>query len=91
MTPVLPDELAHAELVRAMPLLIKEWLSKADVDDKEERDGSSINEGVDLKDEDNSGSRFDDDSEYDDYDWDKESEKDFTACAAEDCGYCGHC
>lgn len=24
-------------------------------------------------------------------DWDEGSEKDFTACSAEDCGYCGHC
>ena len=24
-------------------------------------------------------------------DWDEDSEKDFTACSAEDCGYCGHC
>jgi hypothetical protein len=24
-------------------------------------------------------------------DRDDESEKDFTACSAEDCGYCGHC
>jgi hypothetical protein len=23
--------------------------------------------------------------------WDEGSEKDFTACSAEDCGYCGHC
>jgi hypothetical protein len=25
------------------------------------------------------------------FDWDEGSEKDFTACSAEDCGYCGHC
>ena len=25
------------------------------------------------------------------FDWDEASEKDFTACSAEDCGYCGHC
>lgn len=34
-------------------------------------------------------------SEMDDenatFDWDEGSEKDFTACSAEDCGYCGHC
>ena len=24
-------------------------------------------------------------------DWEEGSEKDFTACSAEDCGYCGHC
>ncbi len=28
--------------------------------------------------------------EYDDYDRDDESEKDFTACSIE-CGYCGKC
>ena len=27
----------------------------------------------------------------DSIDWDEGSEKDFTACSAEDCGYCGHC
>jgi len=33
------------------------------------------------------------DGNYDDYyrEWDEESEKDFTACSADDCGYCGHC
>ena len=31
-------------------------------------------------------------SEPEDYfDWDEGSDKDFTACSAEDCGYCGHC
>ena len=25
------------------------------------------------------------------YDWDEGSDKDFTACSADDCGYCGHC
>jgi hypothetical protein len=34
-------------------------------------------------------------SELDDentaFDWDEGSEKDFTACSAEACGYCGHC
>ena len=31
-------------------------------------------------------------SEPEDFiDWDEGSEKDFTACSAEDCGYCGHC
>jgi hypothetical protein len=25
------------------------------------------------------------------FDWDEGSDKDFTACSAEDCGYCGHC
>lgn len=25
------------------------------------------------------------------FDWDEEPEKDFTACSAEDCGYCGRC
>lgn len=32
---------------------------------------------------------FEDDHEY--YDREDESDKDFTACSAEDCGYCGHC
>lgn len=33
-----------------------------------------------------------DESEPEDFlDWDEGSEKDFTACSAEECGYCGHC
>ena len=31
------------------------------------------------------------DDENTPFDWDEGSEKDFTACSAEDCGYCGHC
>jgi hypothetical protein len=27
----------------------------------------------------------------DDLEWDEGSEKDFTACSADECGYCGHC
>jgi hypothetical protein len=37
------------------------------------------------------GEDFDDDHRYDYYKSDDESEKDFTACSADDCGYCGHC
>ncbi|KAL9125847.1 MAG: hypothetical protein Q9217_005012 [Psora testacea] len=38
-------------------------------------------------------SRNTSDSEYEDasIDWDELYKKDFTACSAEDCGYCGHC
>ena len=31
------------------------------------------------------------DDENDSFDWDEGSDKDFTACTAEDCGYCGQC
>ncbi|KAK0613522.1 hypothetical protein B0T14DRAFT_436537 [Immersiella caudata] len=35
---------------------------------------------------------YDSDSDRDDrLSWDEGSEKDFTACSADDCGYCGHC
>lgn len=38
---------------------------------------------------------LDDDREYDDdgdaFGWDERSEPDFTACSADDCGYCGRC
>jgi hypothetical protein len=37
----------------------------------------------------------DQDQDFDDnedgYDWDERSEPDFTACSADDCGYCGRC
>jgi hypothetical protein len=32
-----------------------------------------------------------DDDGRDSFEWDEGSEKDFTACSAEYCGYCGHC
>jgi hypothetical protein len=35
--------------------------------------------------------RSESDDENATFDWDEGSEKDFTACSAEDCGYCGHC
>jgi hypothetical protein len=47
--------------------------------------------GLALDGEDNDGSRLDDATYDDEYDWDKESDKDFTACSADSCGYCGHC
>jgi hypothetical protein len=38
------------------------------------------------------GEDFYNDHRYDDFSRsDDESEKDFTACSADDCGYCGHC
>jgi hypothetical protein len=38
------------------------------------------------------GEDFYDDYRYDDFSKsDDGSEKDFTACSADDCGYCGHC
>lgn len=33
----------------------------------------------------------DDEDEVDAFDWDERSEPDFTACSADDCGYCGRC
>lgn len=50
----------------------------------------SINGGVALDDKIDNDSRFDEGLD-DEYDWDKESEKDFTACSPDSCGYCGHC
>lgn len=41
-----------------------------------------------ILDDDEHLSEQDEDHEQD---WHSESEKDFTACSAEDCGYCGHC
>jgi hypothetical protein len=42
--------------------------------------------------DDDYGEDFDDDNRYDDFSRsDDESEKDFTACSADECGYCGHC
>jgi hypothetical protein len=35
--------------------------------------------------------RSDKEDDDDDLNWDEGSEKDFTACSLEDCGYCGHC
>ncbi|KAE9979740.1 hypothetical protein EG327_006903 [Venturia inaequalis] len=58
--------------------------------DKEAKFGSDDG-GVDLGDESNGEFGLDDGPDDDLRGWDSESEKDFTACSAEDCGYCGHC
>ncbi|TLD32093.1 hypothetical protein E2P81_ATG07583 [Venturia nashicola] len=90
VTPVLPDDLAAWWAGQG-----KAFVGRDSEDDKEAGVGSDG--GVaDLNEQSNGNLGLDDlglddGSDHEFHDWDSESEKDFTACSAEDCGYCGHC
>lgn len=85
VTPVLPDDLAARWAGQGNSIV--EGDSRGN---KEARFGSD-GEDADLDEESNVSFGLDDGPDDDSHDWDSESEKDFTACSAEDCGYCGHC
>ena len=63
---------------------------------KTDEDTNKNEEGTDKKDNDANGNDEDDEVGLESYSSDhspsiEDSEKDFTACSADDCGYCGHC
>ncbi|QDS76967.1 hypothetical protein FKW77_005495 [Venturia effusa] len=75
VAPVLPD------------VLTAQWAGQRDPDVDEEIEDDSDSGRMRIDDGDNGDFGLDDDLR----DWDSNSEKDFTACSAEECGYCGHC
>lgn len=84
--PVLPDDLA-ARWAGQGKSNVEEAIREVDAKEDKGLEDGSADGGVNLGDKEHGGIKLDDDPD----DWDSESEKDFTACSAEDCGYCGHC
>lgn len=84
--PVLPDDLA-ARWAGQGKSNVEEVIREVDAKEDKGLEDGSADGGVNLGDKEHGGIKLDDDPD----DWDSESEKDFTACSAEDCGYCGHC
>ena len=71
------------EAGQALPVALENrWLNR--------ESGKSDSPRTQLEGQDYGGGSEPDD-ENGPLDWDEGSEKDFTACSAEDCGYCGHC
>ena len=52
---------------------------------------SRVGRGMGRYDENGDEGVYDEDNTHYGYSRDSESPTDFTACSADDCGYCGHC
>lgn len=88
--PVLPNDLA-ARWAGQGKSAGGEVIREADAKEDKGLEDGSVDGGVDICNKEDGGIELGDGFDDEVHDWDSESEKDFTACSAEDCGYCGHC
>lgn len=73
---------------RTLPVDLEDRWVLGISDRHDDRNSEPDGEKDELDEEDRSPLVFEEDDEID---WESGSEKDYTACSASDCGYCGHC